>query len=112
LNGRLAFALLIGAALPACALRWGGHRNPPAYESPAAELSSLRAERDDLRARLQASRLREDTRGFRNNAFPANGGMDTWQMESRLSDLDHRIHDLEAEEAARANTSTQKTRRR
>jgi hypothetical protein len=109
-RGRLVIAMGLALCLPACAYQWGGKRPPRTFDSPAAELSSLRSEREDLRGRLRASRLREDTQRARNSAFPTNGAMDTWQMEGRLSDIDHRIRDLEAAEAEGANTSTKKIR--
>lgn len=95
----LAFSL----SLAACSFGWGGHRSDKTESG--TELSSLRAERDDLRARLRSAQMREDTRSFRNEAFPANGAMSTWQMEGRLSELEHRIRTLEEAERA-GNTST------
>ena len=100
---------LLTAALAGCAFGWGGGKAPQNSARPADsvdELSSLRAERDQLRARLASSKVREDTRNFRNDAFPASGGMGTWQMEGRLSELEHRIKALE-EAGPGANTSVE-----
>ncbi|RZA06390.1 MAG: hypothetical protein EOP11_10500 [Proteobacteria bacterium] len=83
-----------------------GARGP--YPSSAAELTSLRSERDDLRRRIGGSTMREDTQKFSNSAFPANGAMDNWQFQRRLSEIDHRIEVLEGESLeASPNTSSQ-----
>jgi hypothetical protein len=103
-------ALLLCLALTACSGSFSGRRG--SFANSQSELTSLRSERDDLRRRISGSTMREDTANHRNAAFPANGAMDNWSFQRRLSELDHRIEVLEGEgEGIEApNTSTQTTK--
>ncbi|RZA00590.1 MAG: hypothetical protein EOP11_18155 [Proteobacteria bacterium] len=105
MKAALILALLL--ALPACSGSFGGTRG--SFADSQAELTSLRSEREDLRRRISGSTMREDTANHRNAAFPANGAMDNWSFQRRLSELDHRIEVLEGEgeNDDAPNTSTQ-----
>lgn len=72
-----------------------------------SELSALRAERLDLEGRLATARMRRDTTRFNDSPFPGGSDGETAMLESRLSLLNDRIQNLEAEAAA-ANTSVTK----
>jgi len=99
--------LILGAAclsLAACSFGWGGHRTDKRNDA-GGEISSLRAERDDLQARLRSAKRREDTRGFRDSAFPTEATLSPTQLESRLAEINHRIDLLEKAEAAHTSTA-------